>query len=177
MHRVLDVKQEGDNKIHWQEKFWFSSREWDGEITDQRKNDRIAWKSVSGTHHSGVITFHKLGDNLTRVMVTVDFVPQGVVEKMASGMRFVKRAVQGDLARFKAYVELGDAEGLEYKSTPAEMEQHREGDDDEEGQAERERQQAEGRGDKSPQGDGDRASEREERESRRQERRKALSSS
>ncbi len=43
---------------------------------------------------------------------------------MASGMRFVKRAVEADLARFKAYVEFGDVKGLEYKSTPAEMEQN-----------------------------------------------------
>jgi uncharacterized membrane protein len=179
MHRVLEVKQEDENKIHWQEKIWFSSREWDGEITDQRKNDRIAWKSVSGTQHSGVVSFHKLDDKLTRVMVTVDFVPEGMVEKMASGMRFVKRAVQADLARFKAYVELEDVEGLEYKSKPAEMEQHREGgDDDEKDKDDGDKQEAEGRADDdSGDEDRDRDSEREERENRRQERRKALSSS
>src|SRR3954469_494306 len=130
MHRVLEVKKEDDNKIHWREKIWFSTREWDGEITERRKNDRIAWKSVSGTQHSGVISFHKLDANLTRVLVTLDFVPTGMMEKMASGMRFVKRAVQADLARFKAYVEFGDVKGLEYKSTPAEMEQNQDGDED-----------------------------------------------
>src|SRR5213080_1172668 len=129
MHRVLEVKKEENDKIHWREKIWFSTREWDGEITERRRNDRIAWKSVSGAQHSGVISFHKLDDNLTRVMVDVDFVPTGIIEKMASGMRFVKRAVEADLARFKAYVELGDAKGLEYRSRPAEMEQHREGDE------------------------------------------------
>src|SRR5437762_608990 len=131
MHRVLEVKQEDDdkNKIHWREKIWFSTREWDAEITDKRQNDRIVWKSVSGTHHSGVISFHRLDKNLTRVLVTVDFVPSGMIEKLASGMRFAKRAVEADLARFKAYVEFGDAEGLEYRSQPEEMEQHRDGDD------------------------------------------------
>ena len=79
---------------------------------------------MSGTQHSGVISFHKLDSNLTRVLVTLDFVPSGILEKMASGMRFVKRAVEADLARFKAYVEFGDVKGLEYKSTPAEMEQN-----------------------------------------------------
>jgi uncharacterized membrane protein len=178
MHRVLEVKKDDDsqNTIHWQEKIWFSTREWDGEITDRRKNDRLAWKSVSGTQHSGVISFHKLDTNLTRVLVTVDFVPSGMIEKMASGMRFVKRAVEADLARFKAYVELGDAKGLEYKSKPAEMEQHREGDDEE--QKDGDRQEAESRGgDSSDDDQRDRDSERDERESRREERRKALSSS
>src|SRR3954454_23308610 len=175
MHRVLEVSQEDGNKIHWREKIWFSTREWDGEITDKRKNDRIAWKSVSGTQHSGVITFHKLDDKLTRVMVDLDFVPAGMIEKMASGMRFVKRAVEADLARFKAYVEFGDAKELEYKSTPAEMEQH--GDEDER-QRDSDSQEAQSRGDenRSSGGDRERESEREERESRREERRKAMAS-
>ena len=185
MHRVLEVKpaeddDEGGDKIHCSEKIWFWTREWDGEITDQRKNDRIAWKTDGGMQHSGVVSFHKLDDNLTRVMVDMDFFPTGVVEKMASGMRFVKRAVQADLARFKAYVEFGDAEGIEYKSSPAEMEQNEGGQDDsngddEEKQAEGDPQEAQSRdGDSS---DEDRENERQERESRREERRKALSSS
>jgi uncharacterized membrane protein len=183
MHRVLEVKpaeddDDGGDKIHYSEKIWFWTREWDGEITDQRKNDRIAWKTDSGMQHSGIVSFHKLDDNLTRVMVDMDFFPTGLVEKMASGMRFVKRAVQADLARFKAYVEFGDAEGIEYKSSPAEMEQHQDdaSDDDEQGDEKQDdAQDAQSRGDDSS--DEDRENEREERESRREERRKALSKS
>jgi len=48
-------------------------------------------------------------------MVDMDFRPSGMIEKLASGLRFVKRAVEADLARFKAYVELGETEGLEYQ--------------------------------------------------------------
>jgi uncharacterized membrane protein len=171
MHRVLDVEKDDGHTVRWREKIWFSTREWEAEITERRKNDRVAWKSVSGTQHSGLITFHKLDTNLTRVLVTVDFVPTGMIEKMASGMRFVSRAIQADLARFKAYVELGDAKGLEYKSKPAEMEQHREGGDDEK-QDEGNREEARGRRE-----DDNRDSDREERANRREERRKALSSS
>ncbi|MFL5917805.1 MAG: SRPBCC family protein [Gaiellaceae bacterium] len=115
MHRVLDVEKDGRNKVSWEEKIWFSRRSWEGEITERRKNERIAWKTTTGTAHSGVVTFHKLDTNLTRVMVDMDFRPSGMVEKMASGLRFVKRAVEADLARFKAYVELGEARGLEYQ--------------------------------------------------------------
>src|SRR5204862_7694567 len=86
-----------------------------------RKNDRIAWKTTKGTSHSGIVSFHKLDTNLTRVLVTVDFHPSGMIEKMGSGLRFVKRAVQADLARFKAYCELADAKGLEY-AQPGELE-------------------------------------------------------
>jgi uncharacterized membrane protein len=114
MHRVVNVEKKDDKRVAWREKIWFSTREWEGEITERRANDRIAWKTKSGTEHSGLVSFHELGPNLTRVMVTVDFHPTGTIEKMASGMRFVKRAVQSDLARFKAYVELADVKGLEY---------------------------------------------------------------
>ena len=114
MHRVLSVKKEDRNKLSWEEKIWFSRRQWEGEITDRRKNERVAWKTTKGTSHTGVVTFHKLDTNLTRVMVDMDFHPSGMIEKMASGLRFVKRAVQADLARFKAYVELGEAKGVDY---------------------------------------------------------------
>ena len=116
MHRVLKVEQAGRDKVSWQEKIWFSKRQWEGQITERRKNDRIAWKTVSGMSHRGIVSFHKLDDNLTRVMVDIEFEPNGMVEKMASGLRFVKRAVQADLARFKAFVEMQDAKGIEYRS-------------------------------------------------------------
>jgi uncharacterized membrane protein len=178
MHRVLEVKpeEEDKNKIHWREKIWFSTREWDAEITDKRQNDRIAWKSVSGTHHSGVISFHRLDKSLTRVLVTVDFVPSGMIEKLGSGMRFAKRAVEGDLARFKAYIEFGDAKGLEYRAQPEEMEQHRAGEDGGEDEAQS-RDESTGEESRSDADDEERESERRDRENRRQERKEALKSS
>ncbi|MGN6431282.1 MAG: SRPBCC family protein [Gaiellaceae bacterium] len=182
MHRVLEVEQDDDdkNKIHWREKIWFSTREWDAEITDKRQNDRIAWKSVSGTQHSGVISFHRLDKNLTRILVTVDFVPTGMIEKMGWGLRFATRAVEADLARFKAYVEFGDAKEIEYRSQPEDMEQHRSGDDDESDDAQG-REEPKGEEPKAEEGsdedDRDRESDRRDRENRRQERREALSSS
>jgi uncharacterized membrane protein len=178
MHRVLEVKEEEKGKVHWQEKIWFSTREWDAEIVDQKKNDRIAWKTTSGTQHSGVISFHKLDSNLTRVLVTVDFVPTGMMEKMASGLRFTKRAVQSDLARFKAYVELGEAKGLEYSSKPEEMEQHRDDkgeDDSAESDGDENRADASG-SDENGETDAERESRQQERESRRKERRASTAS-
>ncbi len=170
MHRVVKVDQKDDKTVEWEEKIWFSRRQWQGEITDVRKNDRIAWKTVSGTSHSGVVSFHKLDARLTRVLVTVDFQPAGMIEKMGSGLRFAKRAVQADLARFKAYVELGEAEGLEYQVAPEQSKQ-----DDAEGDA----QEATSREKSSDASDSNGSSEeeREEREKRRQERREALKSS
>jgi uncharacterized membrane protein len=149
MHRVLNVREKGGDRVTWQEKIWFSKRQWEGKITERRKNDRIAWKTTSGMSHRGVVSFHKLDDHLTRVMVTMEFEPNGMMEKMASGLRFVKRAVQADLARFKAYVEMEDARGIEYRSGSSD-----------------EKQAGEQR-----EGSGERDQDREEREKARQERR------
>jgi uncharacterized membrane protein len=139
MHRVLNVREKQGNRIGWQEKIWFSSRQWEGEITDRRKNDRIAWKTKSGMSHRGVVSFHKIGDNLTRVMVDMEFEPSGMMEKMASGLRFVKRAVQSDLARFKAYVEMEDAKGIEYRSS-SQRDDQKDNSDDERGRREKARE-------------------------------------
>ena len=137
MHRVQNVERKGNDKLHFQEKVWFSKRDWEGRITEQRKNDRIVWKTTSGMSHKGIVSFHELDNNLTRVMVEMEFEPNGMIEKMASGLRFVKRAVQSDLARFKAYVEMKDAKGIEYRSESDEDEdggrEQRQGGDPHEG--------------------------------------------
>jgi uncharacterized protein YndB with AHSA1/START domain len=166
MHRVLNVEQKGRDKISWSEKIWFSSRQWEGRVTEKRKNERIVWKTTSGMNHKGIVSFHKLAPNLTRVMITMEFEPNGMMEKMASGLRFVKRAVQADLARFKAYVEMDQAKGIEYRPNP-ENEEGGDGDDDEQ------QQDADEPTSRDEKSDEEREQERKEREKGREERRKA----
>jgi uncharacterized membrane protein len=168
MHRVLNVRREGDDKVRWQEKIWFSKRDWEGRITERRKNDRIAWKTTSGTQHHGVVSFHRLDANLTRVMVDMEFEPTGMIEKMGSGLRFVKRAVQADLARFKAHCEMKDAKGIDYRATR--------GGDDQEKEKEQE-QNGNGSSSSSSKDDSEREEERRKREERRKERSTAGASS
>ena len=151
MHRVVSVEEKDDNRVAWEEKIWFSKRQWEAEILENKKNDRIVWKTVQGTSHTGVISFHKLDAKLTRVMVTLDFHPSGMLEKMASGLRFAKRAVQADLARFKAYVELGEAEGTEYthEATTESGQGSDEDDDKSKSNEDDDKSQSNGRGDSS----------------------------
>ena len=165
MHRVVSVEQVDDEHVQWQEKIWFSKRQWQGEITDRRKNDRIAWKTTQGTSHSGIVSFHRLDKSLTRVLVTIDFEPSGLIEKMGSGLRFAKRAVQADLARFKAYVEMDNVEGLEYEQ-PGE----REGQESDDGSDDDTRAQANGSRNGGESGEDREDASPEERERARQER-------
>jgi hypothetical protein len=60
--------------------------------------------------HTGLVTFHELGPNLTRVLLGFDVQPGGMLEKFARGARHVKRAARGDLHRFKAFIEMAERE-------------------------------------------------------------------
>jgi hypothetical protein len=170
MHRVLSVERQGDDKVRFQEKVWFSKRQWEGRITERRKNDRIAWKTTGGVSHKGVVSFHRLDDNLTRVMVDMEFEPTGMIEKMASGLRFVKRAVQADLARFKAYVEMKDAKGIDYRPNPKDEQDDQDEQNDQNGDDGNDADEPTSREQKS---DEEREQERKEREKARKERRKS----
>jgi uncharacterized membrane protein len=112
MHRVESVDQADDTTLSVSMKVWGLTRRFEAEIVEQRPDQRIEWNVSEGLSHTGVVTFHKLADRLTRIEVSLDFDPHGMLEKMGRGMRFAKRAVRGDLHRFKALVELEEeAEG------------------------------------------------------------------
>jgi uncharacterized membrane protein len=106
MHRVDSVQQVDDSTVHISTKTWGVTKEFEAEIVEQRPDERIEWHSEDGLMNSGVVTFHRLAPRLTRIEVTMDVKPDSLLEKAGRGMRFAKRAVRGDLHRFKAYVEM-----------------------------------------------------------------------
>jgi hypothetical protein len=79
-----------------------------GETADARPNERIAWRRTDGVDATAVITFHRLSDRLTRVMVTYDHQPQGLLAKTTSAFRSARRGMSADLMRFKAFVEMSE---------------------------------------------------------------------
>jgi uncharacterized membrane protein len=112
MHRVDSVDQTDDTTLSFSTKVWGITRHFEAEIVEQRPDQRIEWNATEGLAHTGVVTFHRLADRLTRIEVSLDVEPHGMLEKMGRGMRFTKRAVRADLHRFKALIELDEeAEG------------------------------------------------------------------
>ena len=53
-------------------------------------------KKTGGRNHTGWITFHEIAPQLTRLELSLDVEPGGLLEKAARGMRHVKRAARGD---------------------------------------------------------------------------------
>ena len=105
MEGVEEVRQLDDTHLHWKTKIGGVEREFDAEITEQRPDERIAWRSTGGAQHAGVVTFHRIDDGVSRIMLQLDVEPEGVVEKAGDALGFAKRRVKGDLARFKELIE------------------------------------------------------------------------
>jgi len=110
MEGVEEVRQVDDTHLHWVAQFGGKREEWDAEITEQRPDERVAWKSTNGKTNAGVVTFHRLDDLRTRVTVQMEWEPEGVVEQAGSVFGSDARRVRGDLDRFKKMIEGRGAE-------------------------------------------------------------------
>jgi len=105
MKGVESVKQLNDRMLHWVTEIGGVHREFDAEITEQIPDKRIAWRSVDGKLHAGVVTFHRISDDETRVTVQMSYDPEGFVENLGDALGVVENQVEGDLERFKAFIE------------------------------------------------------------------------
>lgn len=108
MHRVDSADQVDDATVELSTKVWGITKRFKAEIVEQRPDERIEWNVEEGLLHRGVVTFHELAPRLTRIEVSLDVEPESLLEKAGRGMRFAKRAVRGDLHRFKAYAEVAE---------------------------------------------------------------------
>jgi uncharacterized membrane protein len=105
MEGVREVRQLDDRRLRWRATVAGKDKEWDAEITEQTPDQRIAWTSRSGARNAGVVTFHRLDDRRTRIMLQVDYDPEGVVENVGDALGVVQGRVSGDLERFKTFIE------------------------------------------------------------------------
>lgn len=119
MDSVQEVKQLDDTHLHWRADVAGKSKEWDAEITEQIPDERIAWRSTGGVKNAGVVTFHKLADNRTKVMLQMDYDPETVGEKVGDALGGVKLTAKGNLKRFKKLVEGRGVETGAWRGTVA----------------------------------------------------------
>ncbi|WP_414938212.1 SRPBCC family protein [Amycolatopsis sp. cmx-11-51] len=108
MEGVERVEQRDNTHTHWTITVAGVSKEFDATITEQHPDERVAWKSDDGPNHAGVVTVHRLDEHHTRVTVQMDIDPEGFVENVADKLGILDRRVQGDLDRFKTFLENRD---------------------------------------------------------------------
>jgi uncharacterized membrane protein len=115
MEGVEQVSQKDDKRLHWVAEIAGVRREWDAEITEQHPDERIAWTATTGTKNAGVVTFHRLDADHTRLMLQLEVEPDDTVAKIGDALGFVHRRAAGDLKRFKEMIEQRGSESGEWR--------------------------------------------------------------
>jgi uncharacterized membrane protein len=105
MEGVESVRQVDDTHLHWVAEIGGVRREWDAEITEQHPDERVAWRATEGAGNAGVVTFHRLSSDTTKIMLQLEFEPEGIVEQAGDKLGIVKHRATADLARFKEFIE------------------------------------------------------------------------
>jgi len=105
MTGVEEVRQEGDTHLFWRANIAGKTVEWEAEITKQEPDSRIAWKSTTGAHNAGIVTFQSGGASSTEINLSLEYEPEGFVENVGSTLGLVGARVEGDLQRFKEFIE------------------------------------------------------------------------
>ena len=105
MEGVKQVTQLDDTHLHWKAEIAGKEKEWDAEITEQTPDQRIAWTSRGGAVNDGIVVFHPISNERSEISLKVAYLPDGFVETVGEELSALSSRVQGDLERFKAFVE------------------------------------------------------------------------
>jgi uncharacterized membrane protein len=107
MDNVEKIEQLDDTHVRWHVSVAGADRTFETAITEQRPDERIAWTTLpdAESKHAGVVTFHRVDEGRTRVMLQMDLEPTGAAEKLGDAFGFTDRSVQSDLDNFKRFIE------------------------------------------------------------------------
>jgi uncharacterized membrane protein len=110
MAGVKEVRQLDDTHLHWHAEIWGKDKEWDAEITEQVPDQVIAWRSTSGAPNAGTVRFEPVSHERTRVRLTMEYQPEGAVEKTGDAVGVFSSRVQNSVEDFKKFIEKRGAE-------------------------------------------------------------------
>ena len=111
MAGVKEVRQLDDTHLHWHAEVWGKDKEWDAEIVEQMPDQRISWRSTSGdAPNAGSVRFEPVAPDTTRVRLTMEYEPQGLVENVGDKLGVMSARVQNSVEDFKKFIESRGAE-------------------------------------------------------------------
>ena len=105
MEGVERVEQLDEQRLHWVAKVGTKRKEWDAKIVEQLPDQRVAWRSEGGAENAGAVTFQPVSEVETKVSLRMEYEPEGIVENVGDAVGIVSRRVEGDLKRFKEFIE------------------------------------------------------------------------
>src|SRR6478609_192392 len=105
MKKVENVDAEEDNKLEWKAQIFWSHRNWEATVLEQIPDERIVWRSQGEKGHvDGAVTFHEIGPNLTRILVVLEYYPQGLFEKTGNIWEAQGRRARAEVRHFRRHV-------------------------------------------------------------------------
>jgi len=120
MSGIQSVTQLSDDRLEWVAEIAGVKRRWEAKILEQVPDRKVAWAATEGATNAGSVTFEDLGGDQTSVTLFLEYEPEGLVEKAGDALNVVERQAEGDLDRFKAFIESeGYATGAWRGSVPA----------------------------------------------------------
>jgi uncharacterized membrane protein len=105
MSGVESVKQLSDDRLEWIAKIAGVRRQWQTKILEQVPDRKIAWAAAEGATNAGAVTFEDIGGGQTRVNLTLEYEPEGLIENVGDKLNIVENRAEADLERFKEFIE------------------------------------------------------------------------
>ena len=105
MEGVREIRQQGARTLFWKVNIGGKDKEWEAEILEQVPDTRIVWQSVDGTENRGMIQFEPLDSERTRITLTIEYKPEGILEMAGDALGIPSSQVEGDLKRFRDFIE------------------------------------------------------------------------
>jgi uncharacterized membrane protein len=104
MNGVTSITQLGDDRMQWVAEIAGVRRQWEAKVLEQVPDRKVAWAATEGATNAGSVEFEDLGGR-TRVHLFLEYEPEGLVEKVGDKLNVVENQAEGDLDRFKAFIE------------------------------------------------------------------------
>ena len=105
MGGVQSVTQLSDDRLEWVAEIAGVRRQWEARILEQIPDRKVAWAATEGATNAGAVTFEDVGGDQTSVHLELEYEPEGLVEKVGDKLNIVENQAEGDLERFKKFIE------------------------------------------------------------------------
>jgi len=105
MNGIKKVTQLGDDRLEWVAELAGVRRKWEARILEQVPDRKVAWAATEGATNAGEVSFQALSTDQTSIHLTLEYEPEGLVEKVGDKLNVVENQAEGDLERFKAFIE------------------------------------------------------------------------
>jgi Polyketide cyclase / dehydrase and lipid transport len=105
MKKVESAERAADEKSNWKAQVWWSHRTWEATVVQQIPDYCIVWRSTGQKGHvDGSVTFHEAAPNLTRILLVMEYHPQGLFEHTGNIWRAQGRRARLEFKHFRRHV-------------------------------------------------------------------------